>query len=141
VSDTLAGRLAERNRLREQRAARLARLHPADDAGAALEEFLRALTGSAEPVQEPAPAPGAEPGAEPGAVLHFQRPEPAREPTDLRRLPGAGPGLVWALGQAGIACLADLAPLEADELAARLGPIGRLIPAEAWIEIARAAAR
>jgi predicted flap endonuclease-1-like 5' DNA nuclease len=125
---TLASRLAERNRLRELRAARLARLHGDD---AALEEFLRALTGSA-PAREP------EPGSEPAAVLHFQRPEP---PTDLDRLPGAGPGLIWALGQAGIRSLADLAPLEAAELAARLGPIGRLVPAQAWIDIARAAAR
>ena len=138
-------RLAERNRLRELRAARLARLRPApgedaaaDDAGAALEEFLRALTGAS-----PAPAPGPEGRPAPAAVLSFQRPErPEPMPgSDLDRLPGAGPGLIWALGRAGIGCLADLAPLEASELAARLGPIGRLLPVQAWIDAARAAAR
>ena len=54
---TLAMRLAERERQRAERAERLARLRPAspaahaaptpDDAEAALEEFLRALTGAA----------------------------------------------------------------------------------------------
>ena len=47
---TLAMRLAERERQRAQRAERLARLRPGaadaaeDDAAAALEEFLRSLT-------------------------------------------------------------------------------------------------
>ena len=111
----------------------------ADDAEAALEEFLRALTGgatAAAPDRRPAPAP------EPAAVLHFQRPEAPRRPAprDLDRLPGAGPGLVGALERAGLARLADIAPLAPEELAARLGPIGRLVPAEAWIAAAREAA-
>jgi hypothetical protein len=124
--ETLATRLAERNRLRELRAARLARLRAPDARSddSALEEFLRALTGDPPPPSPP---------AEPGAVLSFQR------PSDLDRLPGAGPGLVWALERAGIRRLADLAPLDPDALAARLGPIGRLVPAQAWIETARAA--
>ena len=140
---TLAMRLAERNRQRELRAERLARLRPAqdpaDEAEAALEEFLRALAGDRVP---PAPPP-----PEPGAVLHFQRPEPvpapAAEPAapgDLDRLPGAGPGLIWALERAGLSRLADLAPLAPAELAARLGPLGRLVPAQAWIDTARGAA-
>jgi predicted flap endonuclease-1-like 5' DNA nuclease len=157
---TLAMRLAERQRQRALRAERLARLRSAPpaapdgradvgpgagiapvevgtdgeaDAEAALEEFLRALTGGV-PAPAPAPAP------EPGAILHFQRPErppAAAAPGDLDRLPGAGPGLVWALERAGIHCLADLAPLAPEELVARLGPIGRLVPAEAWLETAR----
>ena len=137
---TLAMRLAERNRQRELRAERLARLRtqpdPADDAEAALEEFLRALAGDRAPLAAP-PAP------EPGAVLHFQRPEPPARgavPGDLDRLPGAGPGLIWALERAGLSRLADLAPLAPSELAARLGPLGRLVPAQAWIDTARGAA-
>jgi hypothetical protein len=149
---TLAMRLAERQRQRELRAERLARLRGAapaspasaaapevpagsgsdDEAEAALEDFLRALTGD-RPVPPPPPPP------EPGAVLHFQRPErpaPAAS-SDLDRLPGAGPGLVWALERAGIHCLADLAPLAPADLVARLGPIGRLVPAEVWLETAR----
>jgi hypothetical protein len=146
---TLAMRLAERQRQRALRAERLARLRGAaapaaapgspagsggdDEAEAALEEFLRALTGDR-------PAPPPPPPPEPGAVLHFQRPErpaPAASPSDLDRLPGAGPGLVWALERAGIRCLADLAPLAPADLVARLGPIGRLVPAEVWLEAAR----
>jgi hypothetical protein len=161
---TLAMRLAERNRQRALRAERLARLRPetgeaapdvaagpapdalapdapepesSDAAEAALEAFLRALTGDR-------PAPPA-PRPEPAAVLSFQRPEPRAEPRaepapgDLDRLPGAGPGLIWALERAGLRRLADLAPLAPAELAARLGPLGRLVPAQSWIEAARAA--
>lgn len=58
---------------------------------------------------------------------------------DLDQLPGVGPGLIWALRRAGIARLADLAPLAPEALAARLGPLGRLVPAARWIETARAA--
>jgi predicted flap endonuclease-1-like 5' DNA nuclease len=131
---TLAMRLAERNRQRELRAERLARLRPgpdaADAAEAALEGFLRALTGDRPPPPAPAPA------SESGAVLRFQRPEAS----DLARLPGVGPGLIWAMERAGLRRLADLAPLEPRELAARLGPLGRLVPAQSWIAAARAAA-
>ena len=163
---TLAMRLAERERQRAERAERLARLRPgpdlaadlaadpgsdpgsdpaapalpeAGDAEAALEAFLRALTGEAAPVPASGAGPAAEPMAEPAAVLPFQRPEPAPA-TDLDRLPGAGPGLVDALRRAGIDRLADLAPLAPEALAARLGPIGRLVPAARWIATAREAA-
>jgi predicted flap endonuclease-1-like 5' DNA nuclease len=126
----------------------------------ALVAFLRALTGDGE---LDAPPPAARPAAE---VLRFERPAapapetdaaPATEAVpetgpeavpgaappapacDLDRLPGAGPGLVWALRRAGIDRLADLATLAEADLAARLGPLGRLVPAAAWIATARAA--
>lgn len=166
---TLAVRLAERNRQRALRAERLARLRPvaplpaaasgkdgeeeAGEAESALEEFLRALSGaSAETaVLRPAPAPA----PEPGAILHFQRPDrpaereprpaewpvPAAEAEGLERLPGAGPGLRWTLERAGLRSLAEVAALDPEELACRLGPIGRLVPVRAWIAAARAAAR
>ena len=78
-------------------------------------------------------------------MLRFERP-PSPEgagraeaaPCDLERLEGVGPGLVWALRRAGIRDLAGMAALEPAGLAARLGPIGRLVPAEAWIASARA---
>ncbi len=75
-------------------------------------------------------------------MLHFQRPEasPAEPDGDLERLPGAGPGLVAALRRAGLARLADIAPLAPEALAARLGPLGRLVPAAAWVAAARDAA-
>ena len=135
---TLAMRLAERERQRAERADRLARLRPAppaaDDAEAALEEFLRALTAAGSPAPEPATGPD----PEPAAVLHFQRSEP--EPGDLDRLPGVGPGLVAALRRAGLPRLADIAPLAPEALAARLGPLGQLVPAAAWVAAARDAA-
>lgn len=118
----------------------------AADASDALEEFLRVLSGSmADPV-----VPVDEP--EPAAILQFQRPGPATDPApahmprplaapvcDLDRLRGVGPGLIWALNRAGIACLAEMALLEAEDLTVRLGPLGRLVPAAAWIATARAA--
>ena len=157
---TLAARLAERSRQRALRAERLARLRPptgaaapADEAEAALQEFLRALTGDLPPASLPPPAAA--------AVLAFQRPASADGVgdgsgvetaggmagaaaaaaagiSDLESLPGVGPNLVWALEQAGIGCLADLVPLAPAELAHRLGPLGRLVPAASWIAAARA---
>lgn len=107
------------------------------EADAALEDFLRALTGGVPP--QPAPQPAA-----PGEILHFHRPADRLEPaavqaSGLDQLPGAGPGLVWALGRAGLDSLAAIAPLAPEELADRLGPIGRLVPAERWVATARAA--
>lgn len=125
----------------------------------ALVAFLRALTGDGDPEEAP---PATRPAAE---VLRFERPaapapdpdtasDAAREATpdpeappavppapacDLDRLPGVGPGLVWALRHAGITRLADLAPLAEADLATRLGPLGRLVPAATWIATARAA--
>lgn len=128
-----------------------------DEEEAALEEFLRALSASAPPPAagaSPAAAAAKAPASEPAAVLRFQRPpesgapgpnaglmgmtEPRAAPIcDLHRLEGAGPGLIWALQRAGIACLAELAALEARDLSARLGALGGLIPAQDWIEAAR----
>jgi len=176
---TLAMRMAERSRLRAERAERLARLAPArnehpavssavgmaqthpgtqreepaapilavpfigdeQDSAAALEEFLRSLTqglgGGQLPAARSTPPPA-------GEVLPFQRPPSSegRETlneagSDLRRLAGVGPGLVWALCRAGIPDLASVAATEPEALAARLGPIGRLVPAQAWVEAAR----
>ena len=106
------------------------------DAATALEEFLRSLTRGLDG----GGAPAAIEQALPGEVLPFQRP-PATEgreaPCDLGRLEGVGPGLVWALQRAGIPDLAGLAALEPEDLADRLGPIGRLVPARSWIAAAR----
>ncbi len=139
---TLAMRLAERERQRAERAERLARLRQAppaaDDAEAALEEFLRALTGAGTP------APRAGRGARAGGGAALPAPGGAggarARHRDLERLPGAGPGLVAALRRAGLARLADIAPLAPEALAARLGPLGRLVPAAAWVAAARDAA-
>ena len=138
-----------------------------EDAAEALEAFLARLTGGMGLAAAPAevmPADAA-PGAR--AVLPFQRPAPkapaAQAPEqdkeakdaaqaldalaasleaagDLDRLPGAGPGLIWALRRAGVRRLSDLAALDREALAARLGPIGLLVPLERWINTARAAA-
>jgi predicted flap endonuclease-1-like 5' DNA nuclease len=135
----------------------------------ALVAFLRALTGDGELDAPPAaarpaaevlrferpaapaletdaaPAAATEAGTEavpetgPEAVRGAAPAAPPAPVCDLGRLPGAGPGLVWALRRAGIDRLADLATLAEADLAARLGPLGRLVPAAAWIATARAA--
>jgi predicted flap endonuclease-1-like 5' DNA nuclease len=126
----------------------------ADDGTTALEDFLRGLSQS-DPAASAFSGPESPP--EPASVLPFQRPpeldaaavggtaraallfEPRAAPVcDLHRLEGAGPGLIWALQRAGIACMAELAALEAPELASRLGYLGRLVPAQTWIATARA---
>lgn len=53
--------------------------------------------------------------------------------SDLHRLPGAGPGLVWILQRAGIETLGQLAVADAASLAGRLGLIGELLDLPAWI--------
>ena len=159
-----AARLAE---LRRERAERLVRLRGGPDARRtaapgpaaadayaepALAAFLRALRAAIEDAPPAptlvAPIAAAAPAA---AVLPFLR-APARSaareadpsaspapPGDLDRLPGVGPGLVWALEQAGIARLADLAASAPAPLADRLGPIGGLIDLPGWIAFARSA--
>jgi hypothetical protein len=113
---------------------------PEDDT--ALRDFLRALLPQDA-------VGGVAPSFPAAAVLRFQRPgstgpaATARHdtappaPCNLDRLPGAGPGLVWALRRAGLSGLSDIAALEAEDLAARLGPLGRLVPAGAWVLAAR----
>ncbi len=103
---------------------------PAEQIAAqALEQILE-QTGAA-------PA-GADLG-EGGAAVPGAAEAPSEPACDLDRLPGAGPGLVWALRRAGFARRADLAGLAPETLALRLGALGGLIPAAAWIAAAQAA--
>ncbi|WP_157791985.1 hypothetical protein [Pseudorhodobacter sp. MZDSW-24AT] len=60
--------------------------------------------------------------------------DPARS---LFLLPGAGPGLVWMLGQVGIKTLDDLSRADAKVLSARLGIVGQILNVEAWISFAQ----
>ena len=162
----LAARIAEERRKRAGRAAAEASAAPeagsAADA-AAMRDFLTRLTGGLG-LSGRTPAPEAVPV--PRAVLPFPAsvasPQPPREAgpgpdpappeylealavaleaaCDLDRLPGAGPGLVWALRRAGLRRLDDLAGLEPEDLAERLGPVGLLVPLERWIGVARSGA-
>ena len=134
------GRRAERGRRRPRRPRASACRRPRRRGGA------RGVPALADPGAgrraAAAPPPRAPAAAAPAEVLRFQRPPSPRPraeaaPCDLERLEGVGPGLVWALRRAGIRDLAGLAALEPAGLAARLGPIGRLVPAEAWIATAR----
>ena len=156
---TLAMRLAERERQRALRAERLARLRPAAEAPApAPEADAEAADADAERAGGarglPARArrrrargcggPGSRDGPRSRGAGRRPALPAARAGADpaaggLERLPGAGPGLVWALERAGLGTLADIAALAPETLADRLGPIGRLVPAGAWIAAARAA--
>jgi|GEM_PF-3560744 len=55
----------------------------------------------------------------------------------LRALPGAGPGLIWMLGTAGIATMDDLADADAEVLGARLGLVGQILNVGFWVDFAR----
>ena len=87
------------------------------------------------------PMPETAPAIAPTPDIGLAQVEPSPvDPTPaagLAQLPGAGPGLLWALDRAGITDIADLAGLAPEDLVERLGPIGRLIPAARWIEAAR----
>ena len=111
--------------------------------------------GWAEPDRSavlPFPRPGTMPDAAPEAPPGTPAPEiaPAAEALDalaaaleaacdLDALPGAGPGIIWALKRAGVRRMDDLAGLEVPALAERMGPVGRLAPLERWIGVARSA--
>lgn len=82
-----------------------------------------------------APAPGIAPAAEALDALAAA----LEAACDLDALPGAGPGIIWALKRAGVRRMDDLAGLEAPALAERMGPVGRLAPLERWIGVARSA--
>ena len=166
----LAARIAEERRKRAGRAAVEAAAAPGAGSladAAAMEDFLTRLTGglglsgwTPGPEDAPAEAPVARavlPFPGPAAVSP-EPPEADPEPApaspeelealaaaleaacDLDRLPGAGPGLVWALRRAGLRRLDDLAGMEPGDLAERLGPVGLLVPLERWIGVARAQA-
>ena len=61
----------------------------------------------------------------------------ATDASSLQRLPGAGPALVWMLGQVGVQDLEALAAADAEDLGERLGLVGRLLDLPAWIAEAR----
>jgi predicted flap endonuclease-1-like 5' DNA nuclease len=94
-----------------------------------------ALTPSAEisaaaPPTEPreaAPVPAA--AADTKAVLK-------ELPLDSLRL--LGQGMIWRLNNVGIHTLDELAASNPEQLGERLGPIGRLLRCEVWIQAARA---
>ena len=163
----LAARIAEERRKRAGRAAAASETSedgsPSD--ADAMQDFLTRLTGGLglsgwtpsapdaprpisravlpfpAPVAVSAPPPAAAPEPEATAPEDLDALATALEAAcDLDRLPGVGPGLVWALRRAGLRRLDDLAGLEPENLAERLGPVGLLVPLERWIGVARAGA-
>ena len=101
----------------------------------------RAVLPFPVPAAASAEPPEADPEPEPASPEALEALASALEAAcDLDRLPGAGPGLVWALRRAGLRRLDDLAGMEPGDLAERLGPVGLLVPLERWIGVARAQA-
>jgi hypothetical protein len=167
VLATRAAQQIARRACRADRLARLPRqgARPAPSAGAgpdqgdaeALETFLAALIGAldagparnapaevvpldprpARPDRDTGAAAGAAPAPDRGPVPGTLPAPGAAGTAGLARLPGAGPGLVAALVRAGVPDLAVLAGLDRDTLAARLGPLARLIDLDGWIVRAR----
>ncbi|ETD90629.1 hypothetical protein ACTTAL_05375 [Rhodobacter capsulatus] len=96
-----------------------------------------ALPSAAEPATEISGAPS-EPHT-PCASAAEGAAEDRR--SDLARLPGAGPGLIWMLKECDIHRLEDLAAADCAELTARMGLAGRILDLGGWIAFARAADR
>jgi len=63
--------------------------------------------------------------------------QPMAKTCSLRALPGAGPGLIWMLGTAGIATMDDLADADAEVLGTRLGLVGQILNVRSWVNFAR----
>ena len=57
--------------------------------------------------------------------------------SELAQLPGAGPGLVWMLGQCGVTTMAQLAQEEAQSLSTKLGVVGQILDVSQWISFAQ----
>ncbi|WP_342070910.1 hypothetical protein [Yoonia algicola] len=57
--------------------------------------------------------------------------------SELAQLPGAGPGLVWMLGQCEISTLSELAQCDASELSTQLGVVGQILDVGEWVRFAQ----
>lgn len=57
--------------------------------------------------------------------------------SELASLPGAGPGLVWALQKCGVHSMKDLAESDPEILTQRLNLIGQLLDLKGWIRMAQ----
>ena len=57
--------------------------------------------------------------------------------SDLSRLPGAGPGLIWMLNKCGIFTLSDLAGADPQALSLKLGVVGQILDMQRWIDFAK----
>jgi predicted flap endonuclease-1-like 5' DNA nuclease len=101
----------------------------------ALERLLIRLAGALEPPPAPAPAAPVVPLPRPARSA----PAAVLDTGGLATLPGVGPGLVAMLVRAGVTDLTDVAALGPAGLAARLGPLARLIDLAAWSAYAAAA--
>lgn len=94
------------------------------------------LEGSVVPVEA---EPTAETSLEPTEQAQTEQPVKVDlEASDLNRLPGAGPGLVWMLHQCGVRSLADLAVSEPAELSPKLGVVGQILDVSKWVDFAAA---
>ncbi|RDC73185.1 hypothetical protein DLJ49_08755 [Rhodovulum sp. 12E13] len=56
--------------------------------------------------------------------------------SDLHRLPGAGPGLVWMLQQCGVTSLDDLARADPEALTDQMGLVGQMLDLSSWVAFA-----
>jgi len=97
-----------------------------------------------EPVDEIAAQDASEADAEADAEVAEDAPTPTPgddaewRASPLAALPGAGPGLIWVLGQCGVHTLEGLAAKDADQLTEELGVIGQILDVPSWIEFAQA---
>lgn len=72
-----------------------------------------------------------------GEIVTMTETIPAMPNSDLRNLPGAGPGLLWMLQQCDIHTLQDLAETEAAVLVPKLGLVGQILNVEIWLDYAK----
>jgi predicted flap endonuclease-1-like 5' DNA nuclease len=94
------------------------------------------------PGDTPAPVPGdasapEAASADPDFADPPEEDAPCDRTSDLYRLPGAGSGLVWMLGQSGIESLESLARADVARLETSLGLVGQLLDVAGWVAFAQ----
>ncbi len=71
--------------------------------------------------------------------VHPEKPGHSAAAPSVSLLPGIGPGLVWRLEQSGYRTLEDVANARTEDLAAKLGAVGKLVKLDRWIDFAKQA--
>lgn len=67
----------------------------------------------------------------------FSELEDATAETDLERIPGIGPGLIWMLAKSSVTSLRDLANADAGALKSELGVVGTILDIDRLISLAQ----
>lgn len=112
----------------------------AEDPAPEVEEPAASQEDAEVPPVEDAPEPdqveaGDEDAAE--ADASDDAPDPEAVESELLKLPGSGPGLVWMLEKCGVSSMEDLATADSERLKSEMGLVAKILDLDYWIDFAR----